>query len=601
MSELAAFLGRFPPFDDAVEDELERLAQRSRVEHVAAGADILVEDGPPARQLYVVRAGAVELVHDDEAVSVLEVGEMFGHPSFLSGRSPAFTVRAREPSELVVIPGEAAIPHLTGGFVASTLRQRMVRAGEVVHAQADVRTAHLGDLVHRPAPICRPDDTVREAARRMAECDVSCILVETGSGYGVLTDSDLRRRVVAEGLSYDTPVSELMVEHALTVPPDRLAIDAMIDMLDAGIHHLPVVDARGVPLGVITATDLMYLESRTPFALRRAIGKARSADEVVAAAAYLPQTVVALDRAGVAPADVCRVLALTSDSAAIRLIQLAVERQGTPPCAWSWMALGSVARRELTLASDQDNSLAYDDPGGEEVDAYFATLAADVNTDLERCGFGADNADVMARNRQWRMSESEWSRVFADCLERPDRSHLIRAAVSFDFRHVSGGLDIVRPLVAIERRAPEHPDFVRRLARTATDFAPALGRRGKLSPDRDGRIDLKKRAILPIANLARFHAIANGITISGTVDRLAAAEAAGGLTRASASALIEAFDLTLGMRLDHQVELVKAGMPPDNLLDVSAISPLARGQLEQALRVVATEQKQLARFVPFGL
>ena len=92
----------------------------------------------------------------------------------------------------------------------------------------------------------------------------------------------------------------------------------------------------------------------------------------------------------------------------------------------------------------------------------------------------------MARNRQWRMSSSEWSRVLADCLERPDRSHLVRAAVSFDFRQVAGGLDIVRPLVAIERQAPRHPDFVARLARTATDFTPPLGRRGKLITDDDG-------------------------------------------------------------------------------------------------------------------
>src|SRR4029079_18530549 len=121
----------------------------------------------------------------------------------------------------------------------------VVRHGQGVHGQGDVRRAHLGDLVHRPAPICAPTDTVREAARRMAEKDVSCILVDLDGAWGVLTDSDLRLKLVAAGLSYDTPVSELMVDRAMTLPPDRLAIDAMIDMLDLRIHHLPVVDPRG--------------------------------------------------------------------------------------------------------------------------------------------------------------------------------------------------------------------------------------------------------------------------------------------------------------------------------------------------------------------
>jgi CBS domain-containing protein len=601
MSDVAEFLGRYKPFSDADPAELELLAEAAEVVSAQPGASILIEDGSVSRGVYVVRTGAVELVHEDEVVDVLDVGEVFGHPSMLTGQAPAFTVRAREQCELILIPAKQAVQYLSGEFVAATLRARMVRTGQVVHAQGDVRTAHLGDLVHRPAPICAPTDTVREAARRMAEKDVSCILVDLDGAWGVLTDSDLRRKLVAAGLSYDTPVSELMVDRAMTVPPDRLAIDAMIDMLDLGIHHLPVVDSRGTPLGIVTATDLMYLEGRTPFAVRRAISKAETADQVVEAASYLPQTIVALTRAGVSSVDACRVLALAGDTATTRLLELAYRRHGAPPCSWAWMALGSVARREQTLASDQDNAFAYDDPGGEDIDAFFATVAAEINYDLERCGFGADNSDVMARNRQWRMSSSEWSRVLADCLERPDRSHLVRAAVSFDFRQVAGGLDIVRPLVSIERQAPRHPDFVARLARTATDFTPPLGRRGKLITNDDGRIDLKKQGIIPIVNLARFHAIAAGITVSSTLERLTATEAAGQLSGEASSELREVFELLLGLRVEQQVAQVERGEQPRNMLDPRSLPTLARSQMLQSFQVIAGYQKQLARYVPIGL
>ncbi len=205
MTDLAGFLGRYPPFAGAEPDELERLAEGSQQLHFAPGCSVLVEDGAVSSGLYVVRRGAVELVHDGEAVDVLDVGQAFGHPSMLTGRAPAFTVRTRVDSDLILVPAQLAVPHLSSEFVAATLRARMVRTGQVVHAQGDVRTAHLGDLVHRPAAICRPDDSVREAARRMAEKDVSCILVEMDGGWGVLTDSDLRRKLVAEGLPYDTP------------------------------------------------------------------------------------------------------------------------------------------------------------------------------------------------------------------------------------------------------------------------------------------------------------------------------------------------------------------------------------------------------------
>ncbi len=604
MNEIASYLRRFPPFNGVQDAEVERAAASAEEVGYQPGDLVLREDGEPAHALYVVRSGSVEIVHDDEVVDVLEPGEVFGHTSLLSAMAPAFDVRAREHTICLAIDEEVARAILGtpagAEFVAATLRERMVRTGYVAHAQADQRTAHLGSLVHRPAVVVEPDSTVREAARQMSEKDVSCVLVRLDGSFGVVTDSDLRSRLVAAGLSYDTPVRELMVAPAKTFPPDRLAVDAMIDMLDAGIHHLPIVDARGVPLGIVTATDLMYLESRTPFAMRRSIAHADSVEEVVAAAGHLPLTIVTLLRAGVSAVDVGRVMALSDDAATTRLVQLAFATHGDPPVPWAWMALGSVARREQSLASDQDNALAYGD-SDQEVDRLFEAVATDVNDGLRRCGFGEDNAEVLARNRRWRMSEREWILVFRTCLEHPDRSHLTRAAVAFDFRHVVGGLNIVRPLVEIERETPNYPDFVRRLARTATDFTPPLGFRSRLALDEDGRFDIKRKGVVPIANLARFHALSAGLTISGTLDRLEGAEAAGALSHDQAGLLREAFELVVRIRLDHQARQVEAGQTPGNRIDPGELPPLTRSQLRDAFKGVAAAQHELARFVPLGM
>jgi CBS domain-containing protein len=598
----AAFLRRFPPFDGLPAGELED-AERAMLEReYAEGEVILVEDGTPARYVFVVRRGAVELVHENEVIDVLAPGEVFGHPSLLSGMAPAFDVRAREPTACILLEADLA-RRLLGSpagveFVASSLRERLVRTGYVAHAQAEQRTTHLGALVHRPVVECASETSAGEAARLMAEADVSALLVRLDGGYGIVTDSDLRLKLVAPGRPYDTPVSELMTAPALVFGPERLAVDAMIDMLDAGIHHLPVVRGDGTPVGIVTATDLMYLESRTPFAIRRSIAHAASVDEVVAAASHLPQVVVSLMGAGVAATDIGRVLALQSDTATMRLIDLAMAARGGSPTAWAWLALGSTARREASLNSDQDNALAYAEDGEDD---WFSPVAAEVNEGLARCGFGADNAEVLARNRQWRMSAADWERVFGDCLDHPDRSHLTRAAVAFDFRHVCGGLQIVRPLVEIERRAPAHPDFVRRLARTATDFQPPLGFRGKLQLDEDGCFDIKRGGVVPVANLARFHAIRCGITVSNTIARLRAAAEAGALEPERAAELEEAFELMTRLRLEHQAAQVEAGRPPTNRVAPADLPPLTRGQLRSALRAVADAQHALSRFVPLGM
>jgi CBS domain-containing protein len=239
-----------------------------------------------------------------------------------------------------------------------------------------------------------------------------------------------------------------------------------------------------------------------------------------------------------------------------------------------------------------------DSNGDEEVDRYFEAIATDVNRGLERCGFPPDPNDVSSSSALWRMSASKWAQVFRDCLESPDRSHLIRANVSFDFRAVAGGLGVTPELVAILREAKSHPDFVRRLARSATDFKTPLGFRGAL-PDKS--FDLKKGGVIPIANLARFHALANGITISSTLDRLVTAHELGALDAETAAALREAFEIVSHIRLDHHAACIHAGRDPDNIIDPKDLPPLMRVHLREALRTVATAQKQLRVYVPQGM
>jgi CBS domain-containing protein len=267
---------------------------------------------------------------------------------------------------------------------------------------------------------------------------------------------------------------------------------------------------------------------------------------------------------------------------------------------WTWIDLGSAARREFTLASDQDNALAYatPEPGEEEgVDAYFGRFGQDVNDGLARCGIGVDNNGVMAGNRQWRMSKAEWLRTFDDVLREPDESHLIRATVSFDFRSTAGGLVIAPELTERMRAARRHPQFMRLMARTATGYPVALGFRAQLATGHDGdppgRLDLKRGAIIPLVNLVRFHALAGGVTISPTLDRIDAVESVGVLDRAAADGLREAFSVINGIRFEHHAAQVQAGGAPDNLLDPEALAPIARADLREALQVMRRAQKRV--------
>ncbi len=608
-SERRAFLARFAPFGDLADDELARVAAAVEVRAYPRGVDVLVESGAPATAFYVIRSGSMELVHEGQVVDVLTPGEGFGHPSLLTGFGAAFTVRAHEDSICYLIPRELALDVLgrvSGArFVATTLRERLTRTGDTVHALPDIAGARVSSLLGRPAVFCDAEASIRSVAREMTDRDVTAILVRTAGGLGIVTDADIRRRVAAEGVAIDAPVGDVATTPVVTVSDGSLAMDALLDMLEADVHHLPVVDARGEVTRIVSGDDLMNLESRSPFALRRLLAHAPDVDALAGAAAHLRDLLAVLVDAGLSAADVSRVLALQSDTATTRLVDLAVAAHGEPPVPWAWLALGSVARREVTLASDQDNALAYAGEGHDPVaDEYFERFGRFVNDGLARCGFGHDEIGVLAGDRRWRMSEGEWRAVFRDCLAFPSRSHLLRAAVAFDFRHVAGGLEIATPLVQILQHARDYREFLAVLARTAIDYRPPLGFRGHIAAGRGrsgGTIDLKAGAITPIANIARFYALANGITVSSTLPRLVAAEDVGALDRTTAQSLREAFAIVSRVRLGSHAAQIQAGRRPDNLLDPGELPPLARTELREALRAIASAQKHLRRIVDLGL
>ena len=215
-------------------------------------------------------------------------------------------------------------------------------------------------------------------------------------GLGIVTDVDLREKVVAGGVSRDAPVSAIMSAPVHTIGADTLAAEASIAMLTFGVSHLPVLADDGTVVGMVSAGDLMSLEARNPFALRRALQRARDEDELVAAAGDIPKLFVDLLDARLDAPLICRVLTILHDSLTVRLLELAFERHGAPPVDYAWLVFGSAARHELTLASDQDNGLAYADTDDPAVDEYFRRVAEDVNGGLTRCGIEPDSHSVLA-------------------------------------------------------------------------------------------------------------------------------------------------------------------------------------------------------------
>jgi CBS domain-containing protein len=122
-------------------------------------------------------------------------------------------------------------------------------------------TMQVREIMTASVVSCREDETLADAARLMAELDIGCVPVTAGAGsrrlVGIVTDRD----VCLAGYHTGKPLSEIRVRDAMTEPvrtcsPDASVSEAEYVMRDAQVRRLPVVDERGLMVGILSLTDL---------------------------------------------------------------------------------------------------------------------------------------------------------------------------------------------------------------------------------------------------------------------------------------------------------------------------------------------------------
>ena len=555
MQDIAEFLSTHDLFSGLDEEALERLVERVEVEDFEAGATIFKQGERSQGRVLVVRRGAVELVDGDGRVlDVLGEGELLGHPSMLSGLPFGFEARAQEDSRCYSMTASDVIPLLARRSSLSYLTRSLLqpRGPGGAAAEADVASAEMTQqparaLIRREPVTCAADRPLREVAQVMSDENVNSMVVRAENGeLGIVTDSDIRSRVVAEGMSVDAPVGEVVSGPLTTVGADAAGADVMLEMLDKDVRHVGVLSPRGELLGVLGGIDLVAAEARTPFALRREIAQARDKEELSEAAERLRSTVVALHATKLPPQQIGRVISVVADALVRRMIELAIESKGTAPAEFAWLALGSHGRRETVPSSDVDSGMAWVDESeqessgsdprrviaSEEVVGYMRTIAGDVEDCIRVVGWRLDPHGVTASSEFSASSMGTWRRSIGNWLQNPgDEKVLIATSILLDGRTVYGSaeLDPRAILLEPENRATLLPSMLR----LALAQKLPTGFRGNIvvesSGEHSGTFDIKHGGLLSVVDIARFGALKAGAKVTATIERLRAASELGAI------------------------------------------------------------------------
>jgi CBS domain-containing protein len=597
LREIEDFIQTIPPFEQLKQTSRQALAKQMRISYYRSGTALPGKQDDLA-MIYLVRKGVLAYYNlAGELLGKFSEGDVC---SLFCRESNDVELLVEEDSLVYAISCAALQATLSDypnalAFLIQTpeqrLEQKMDRLNDADLVASSLSHASVADYYNTPAITISAQATIQQAALLMTERGVSCLVITAvNQPIGIVTDKDIRRRCVADGLSSQLMVSEIMTANMATIDINNCSYDALVLMISRHIHHLPVT-RQGQLVGMITATDLMNQEGRNAVNLSSAIHKANTVEELVELSHMLPTLQLSMAKLGGSADHVGRSISALTMAFTIRLLELAEQKLGPAPVAYAWLSAGSQARREQLVHSDQDNALIIADQALPEHDAWFESLAHFVCDGLAACGYTYCPGNVMATNKQWRQKQAVWQGYFDRWITQPEPQALLNSCVFFDLNTVHGDPQLLQQVRAnMLRQTQQNTLFLAHLSRNALLHKPPLGFFRDFVLVQDGNkkkgLDLKHNGLLPIVNLARIYALAEGIAEVNTTERLKQAAGTASLSKAAAANLIHAFEFLGMLRLEHQAKQLSCQQVPDSYLLPKDISKLEREHLKDAFKVI---------------
>jgi CBS domain-containing protein len=454
----------------------------------------------------------------------------------------------------------------------------------------------IGTLCQRPPITCEPDMDVVAMARLMQDHEISgLVVVERDTPVGTLSTRDLRKLIASSGGTLaGYMVRDIMRPGIVTIRHRDHVFEAIFRMAQYDVHRLGVVDDEGKLVGVITDTDLLRIQTRTPLYLNQEIAAARSIADLKGLNVRMLEMVRFATRAGAVTKSLVQLISHLNDAFTLRIIALMENTEGIRlPDGAAYLVLGSEGRGEQTLRTDQDSAMIYADDFPPEKRGELGRFATRLSDALDEVGVPRCPGNTMASNPQWRHSLSEWKALLDQWIYVPKGEHMVNFGMFQDFRALYGDQGLERQLhdhlLATVKR---HSLFFPYAARNIVRFPPPLGMFGRIRVERRGehrgKVELKKAGIFAITEGVSLLALEAGIVGGSTWDKIERLREQGVLPAKDLELIDESFTYLVQLRLQRQLRALAAGNKPANTVDPLVMTDDERDRLREALKGVGT-------------
>lgn len=620
IEEVIEFLKKSPPFQFLNEEELRSIALNLTMEFYPKGTLILRQGDKDIGALRIIKKGAVKVFIKDKTGEEVIIdyrgeGDNFGLWSIVSGEGQKTNVIATEDTICYLLSKEKVLnlldknanfseyflkSHLSK-YLDKTLQEMIQRSLTVSEGDKILFTTRIEDIASKNVVTVHTDSTIQEAANRMAQNKISSVVVIDNSGLpaGIVTDRDLREKVVAKGRDVKEPIKNIMSLPLIRIDADDYCYEAILKMIRHKIHHLLVIK-DGSLIGVLTNHDLMLLQGTSPLSIAKEIESQHTVSGLAPITKKMTRLISLLLKEGAKATNIARIISEINDSLIRRILEISEKKFGKPPVPYCFIVYGSEGRKEQTFKTDQDNAIIYLDPSNEKeaVDAkeYFENFSNFIINSLLECGFPLCAGNYMANNPKWRQPLKEWKKYFTDWIVEPTPEAILASVILFDFRPVYGDENLAAELKNhLISTLINHDIFLVQMARMTVNVRPPIGIFRTFVVEKSGehkdQLNLKFRCIAPMLNIVRLFALEKRIPETSTVDRIKKLKDIHDTVREFGDELEHAFEFLMLLRLQHQLSQIEKGYVPDNFINPNQLSNLEKRTLKDVCKLITDIQE----------
>jgi CBS domain-containing protein len=551
---VADFLKNFPPFNLLQAKDLEKLSEQISIIYKEKDAIIFSENEKTHDSFYVVHKGAVALKRsqNNNILDMCDEGDIFGLRPLLAQENYVMEASAYEESILYAVPIAIFKPYALenkeiGNFLIESYASNTKNPysdvhknnlyGEIVAQETPNTDKELFDLqpvnYSKKIVTCGPDTTAKEIARILTKKKVGAILiVDEMLPIGIITDKDLRNKVVSGDYPITTTAESIMTKPVITYSKKMTVAEAQMAMIKSNISYL-CLTKDGTPntkaVGILSKHDVMVSLGNNPAALIKALKRSTKIKEIKPIRARIIQLLQGYLDQNIPMTLITKIITELNDACVTRVIDISLEKMHSPPpVKFSWLALGSQGRDEQFLHTDQDNAIIYENVSEvfhDETKAYFIKLATYINKGLYTIGYEYCPAEMMASNPKWCMSLDEWKNQVNYWINNPGKNEVLLSFIFFDYNVKYGDTEIVSQLSdSIFNDVKANPIFYVHLVSGALQSPSPTGFFRQFLVEQDGankdQFDIKRRALMPLTDAARVLILSHSVkSISNTAER----------------------------------------------------------------------------------